>query len=100
MFERLDEVRSVARARAQEDFGFFCSRVLGYVFNDELALRAQRSVEDGSQTLIVVELEGVQRKRFMTALGLWVALLHGEQVDSAPSETFEWLFPEAIRVAA
>lgn len=95
MFDRLEEVRSVARARAQEDFGFFCSRVLGLHLEDSVALAVQEHVERGGP--LTLNLQGAYKTRLLHALEAWLVVLRGETVDNAPSDTFEWLFPESLR---
>jgi len=72
MFDRLDEVRSAARARAVEDFEYFVGHVLGP--HTRLSPTA--------------------------AAALWERVVEGEHVAVCPSETFSWLFPELCRRAA
>lgn len=70
--EHLSEVRSVARARAQEDFDYFAQHVLG--------------------------LHGpVPERKYVEALAAWeVVCGRGEPLAFAPTETFQWLFAECV----
>lgn len=100
-FERLDEVRSAARARAQEDFEFFCRGVLGFEVSTSDALAIQPELLKGRR----FDLQRLENKRYALqlerAMIAWqvVVGLSGEIVHG-PSETFEWLFPEVARRAA
>lgn len=97
-FDRLLEVRSVARARAVEDFEFFANYVLGLSVPKELCSTVQRAVEQGQD----VVLTGVRNpKRLENALGAWLVvtgkktLSQGEHL-TVESETFSWLFAEQV----
>lgn len=74
--EHLSEIRSVARARAQEDFEYFAQHVLG--------------------------LHGpISEKKYLEALGAWeVVCGRAPRLLNSPTETFAWLFAECVERAA
>lgn len=72
MFDKLDEVRSLARARTVEDFEYFVAHVLG------------------PHTLLT---PAAQHEA-------WVRVVQGSQTEGYLGETFSWLFPELCRKAA
>lgn len=90
-FDKLQEVRSVARARAVEDFAYFAGAVLGVRLPAEHCLHVQRQVELHGVFTVLPE----QQKHADAALLAWLTVLGlREGPVRVQSETFEWLFPE------
>lgn len=91
-FDKLDELRSFARARAEEDFEYFANNVLGANYNSEFCSAVQNAVVLGT------ELHLEDKKR-VVVLDAWKAVIEKRKVRSAPSETFKWLFAELVEAA-
>lgn len=99
-FDRLDQVRTLARARAVEDFSYFVGAVLGLQqFDLQWCEDVQAKVLSHGVHTVLHEKQAVADR----ALQLWLVVLglRTERVER-PTETFSWLFPEHVaqRVAA
>lgn len=100
-FDRLDEVRSTARARAVEDFEFFANHVCGAQLGVEVCLQVAQGVE---QEQDVEQVRGVfdalpqgLRLHALRAFDAWLFVLgQKDELVHSPSETFDWLFAEEI----
>src|SRR5678816_1212725 len=106
-FDRLDDVRAVARARAVESFEYFLFHVLGSRVPCGVGDIVQKSVELGLQGemlfLLPVQLTQREHVELRRALELWLVVIGRKQGvvlgHEAPSETFAWLFAEELRAA-
>lgn len=99
-FDRLDEVRSAARARAVEDFEFFCSGVLGLSLPSGICTEIQQGILQGREVRINLEPRRLEVQVERAIVAWRVVLGKSGEVVHGPSETFEWLFPEVARRAA
>lgn len=96
MHDQLTEARSVARARAEEDFEFFVNTVLGLGWAPELCESIQRALATEGPTVFQGRLPGRQE-----VITLWLFTVRGNVLaQSSPSETFSWLFADKIERAA
>lgn len=83
-FDKLDQVRELARARAQEDFEYLCNNVLG--------LALPPSVCDLSQGDGGIELSPGRLIALRKAQQTWLYLQGRAERPLHLPETFEWLF--------
>lgn len=83
----LSEVRSVARAQAQEDFEFFANTVLSARLSPKLCEDVQRRVESGEVVML-------QDGRHQEVLDAWLCVLGLSSKSLPRSEVLSWLFAE------
>lgn len=92
--DRLDEVRSVARAKAREDFTFFCNSVLGVNYHPDFCSSVQRRVESGEEVVL-------SDKRRERALNAWLSVLgRRDLLRSSPCDSFTFLFHDYVARSA
>lgn len=102
--DNLNEVRSVARARAQEDFFFFATTVCGTRLTQTQCETVQQKVERaGPEVVASLEVDKCPwlpvRERW--TLGAWLVVMGwAPKMAQAPTETFSWLFHDFVERAA
>lgn len=99
MFDRLAEVRDVARARAREDFEYFANYVMGAQLPAAYCVAWQRKLERGEELPESIVLSPGQLRSAENAMKAWFVLTGMDEQDFIPSETFVWLFGD-LREAA
>lgn len=103
-FDQLSHARYIARARAEEDFGYFAKAVLGLSLPPDFIEAVQQSVEE-QKPVSFSSLTGTPlhvSRSAGRALEAWLCIIgRGSEVLSySPSDTFSWLFAERVGAAA
>lgn len=99
MFDKLTEVRDVARARAREDFEYFANYVMGAQLPTEFCTAWQRNLELGTEMPECILSPG-QMRNADNVVKAWFVLLDRDVQDFTPSQTYIWLFGELRSEAA
>lgn len=97
-FDKLYEVRDVARARALEDFEYFANSVMGVNVARATCDVVQELVLKGRvSSLTQFDLPQHKLRSLQNAAMGWMILLHGHadmHERFAPNATYEWLFAD------
>lgn len=95
--DALSEVRSAARARAQEDFEYFANSVLGLRLTQSFCSDVQKRVEAHNEEFILTPARAEA-----SALNAWLVVLGRRDISAldVQGETFCWLFGEYAKRAA